>query len=179
MNGHSSNDLEELEEDDDSDSSSPPLPYLQAPPPDGCCTLDGISHTRKNLVCNFKNTAFFIRGQNLLIWMIYKYEAYCWRWSYHICQDLILMSLLSSLYKLNITSVSSSPLLRFLPGWQGPSPCLHSNRAHRSPSRLWAGRRQVPQHPWAHPRVCCGPPLFAWWEWEKCTFRSVCSQSLT
>lgn len=47
MNGHSSNDLEELEDDDDSDSSSPPLPYLQAPPPDGCCTLDGIFHTRK------------------------------------------------------------------------------------------------------------------------------------
>lgn len=41
MNGHSSNDLEELDEDDDSDSSSPPLPYLQAPAPDGCCTLDG------------------------------------------------------------------------------------------------------------------------------------------
>lgn len=45
MNGHSSNDLEELEEDDDSDSSSPPLPYLQAPAPDGCCTLDGNHHT--------------------------------------------------------------------------------------------------------------------------------------
>lgn len=41
INGHSSNDLEELEDDDDSDSSSPPLPYLQAPVPDGCCTLDG------------------------------------------------------------------------------------------------------------------------------------------
>lgn len=45
MNGHSSNDLEELEDEDDSDSSSPPLPYLQAPPPDGCCTLDGKFHT--------------------------------------------------------------------------------------------------------------------------------------
>lgn len=41
-NGHSSNDTEELEDDDDSDSSSPPLPYLQTPAPDGCCTLDGI-----------------------------------------------------------------------------------------------------------------------------------------
>jgi len=41
INGHSSNDLEEPEEDEDSDSSSPPLPYLQAPAPDGCCTLDG------------------------------------------------------------------------------------------------------------------------------------------
>lgn len=41
INGNSSNDLEELEEEDDSDSSSPPLPYLQAPPPDGCCTQDG------------------------------------------------------------------------------------------------------------------------------------------
>lgn len=40
-NGNCSNDLEELEDEDDSDSSSPPLPYLQAPAPDGCCTLDG------------------------------------------------------------------------------------------------------------------------------------------
>lgn len=44
VNGSSSNNLEELEEDDDSDSSSPPLPYLQAPPPDGCCTQDGKYH---------------------------------------------------------------------------------------------------------------------------------------
>lgn len=43
INGNSGNDLEELEEDDDSDCSSPPLPYLQAPAPDGCCTLDGIT----------------------------------------------------------------------------------------------------------------------------------------
>lgn len=41
INGNSSNDPEELEEEDDSDSSSPTLPYLQAPPPDGCCTQDG------------------------------------------------------------------------------------------------------------------------------------------
>lgn len=42
INGNSSNDLEDLEEEEgDSDSSSPPLPYLQASPPDGCCTLDG------------------------------------------------------------------------------------------------------------------------------------------
>ncbi|XP_041805365.1 GREB1-like protein isoform X3 [Chelmon rostratus] len=49
MNGHSSNDLEELEEEDDSDSSSPPLPYLQAPAPDGCCTLDGFCQAGKDL----------------------------------------------------------------------------------------------------------------------------------
>ncbi|XP_068196041.1 GREB1-like protein isoform X1 [Antennarius striatus] len=49
MNGHSSNDLEELEEDDDSDSSSPPLPYLQAPAPDGCCTLDGFCQAGKDI----------------------------------------------------------------------------------------------------------------------------------
>ncbi|KAM6919485.1 GREB1-like protein isoform 4-T5 [Lycodopsis pacificus] len=49
MNGHSSNDPEELEEDDDSDSSSPPLPYLQAPAPDGCCTLDGFCQAGKDL----------------------------------------------------------------------------------------------------------------------------------
>uniref|UniRef100_A0A3Q3KBS3 GREB1 like retinoic acid receptor coactivator n=1 Tax=Monopterus albus TaxID=43700 RepID=A0A3Q3KBS3_MONAL len=46
---HSSNDLEELEDDDDSDSSSPPLPYLQAPAPDGCCTLDGFCQAGKDL----------------------------------------------------------------------------------------------------------------------------------
>ncbi|XP_062260774.1 GREB1-like protein isoform X2 [Platichthys flesus] len=49
MNGHSSNDLEEQEEEDDSDSSSPPLPYLQAPAPDGCCTLDGFCQAGKDL----------------------------------------------------------------------------------------------------------------------------------
>ena len=47
INGHTSNDLEELEDEDDSDSSSPPLPYLQAPAPDGCCTLDGNSPTHR------------------------------------------------------------------------------------------------------------------------------------
>uniref|UniRef100_A0A3Q1HGH0 GREB1 like retinoic acid receptor coactivator n=1 Tax=Anabas testudineus TaxID=64144 RepID=A0A3Q1HGH0_ANATE len=46
---HSSNDLEELEDDDDSDSCSPPLPYLQAPAPDGCCTLDGFCQAGKDL----------------------------------------------------------------------------------------------------------------------------------
>lgn len=49
MNGHSSNDTEELEDDDDSDSSSPPLPYLQTPAPDGCCTLDGFCQAGKDL----------------------------------------------------------------------------------------------------------------------------------
>lgn len=43
VNGNSPNDTEELEEDDDSNSSSPPLPYLQATPPEGSCTLDGKS----------------------------------------------------------------------------------------------------------------------------------------
>ncbi|XP_032387534.1 GREB1-like protein isoform X4 [Etheostoma spectabile] len=49
MNGHSSNDQEELEDDDDSDSSSPPLPYLQTPAPDDCCTLDGFCQAGKDL----------------------------------------------------------------------------------------------------------------------------------
>ncbi|XP_041847997.1 GREB1-like protein isoform X2 [Melanotaenia boesemani] len=49
MNGHSSNDLEDLEDDDDSDSNSPPLPYLQTPAPDGCCTLDGFCQAGKDL----------------------------------------------------------------------------------------------------------------------------------
>uniref|UniRef100_A0A671XT90 GREB1 like retinoic acid receptor coactivator n=1 Tax=Sparus aurata TaxID=8175 RepID=A0A671XT90_SPAAU len=38
MNGHSSNDLED-----------PPLPYLQTPVPDGCCTLDGFCQAGKDL----------------------------------------------------------------------------------------------------------------------------------
>ncbi|XP_036072407.1 GREB1-like protein isoform X5 [Oryzias melastigma] len=49
INGHSSNDLEEAEEDDDSDSSSPPLPYLQTPAPEGCCTLDGFCQAGKDI----------------------------------------------------------------------------------------------------------------------------------
>ncbi|XP_041659055.1 GREB1-like protein [Cheilinus undulatus] len=48
-NSHSSNDMEDLEDDDDSDSSSPPLPYLQAPAPEGCCTLDGFCQAGKDL----------------------------------------------------------------------------------------------------------------------------------
>uniref|UniRef100_A0A672H1M4 GREB1 N-terminal domain-containing protein n=1 Tax=Salarias fasciatus TaxID=181472 RepID=A0A672H1M4_SALFA len=38
-----------LEDDDELDSSSPPLPYLQAPAPDGCCTLDGFCQAGKDL----------------------------------------------------------------------------------------------------------------------------------
>ncbi|CAL8280576.1 unnamed protein product [Lota lota] len=49
LNGHSSQDMEELEEEDDSDPSSPPLPYLQTPAPDGCCTLDGFCQAGKDL----------------------------------------------------------------------------------------------------------------------------------
>uniref|UniRef100_A0A8C9Z7M8 GREB1 like retinoic acid receptor coactivator n=1 Tax=Sander lucioperca TaxID=283035 RepID=A0A8C9Z7M8_SANLU len=49
MNGHSSNYQVELEDDDDSDSSSPPLPYLQTPAPDDCCTLDGFCQAGKDL----------------------------------------------------------------------------------------------------------------------------------
>uniref|UniRef100_A0A3B3BQ77 GREB1 N-terminal domain-containing protein n=1 Tax=Oryzias melastigma TaxID=30732 RepID=A0A3B3BQ77_ORYME len=37
------------EEDDDSDSSSPPLPYLQTPAPEGCCTLDGFCQAGKDI----------------------------------------------------------------------------------------------------------------------------------
>ncbi|KAM8839118.1 GREB1-like protein isoform 2-T7 [Synchiropus picturatus] len=47
MNGHSSNEPED--EEDDSDSSSPPLPYMQTPAPDGCCTLDGFCQAGKDL----------------------------------------------------------------------------------------------------------------------------------
>ncbi|GAA6065087.1 GREB1-like protein isoform X1 [Tachysurus ichikawai] len=38
-----------LDDDDESDTSSPPLPYLQAPPPDGCCTVDGFCQAGKDL----------------------------------------------------------------------------------------------------------------------------------
>ncbi len=54
MNGHASNDLEELEDDDNSGSSSPPLPYLQAPAPDGCCTLDGNPIPKRALISTVK-----------------------------------------------------------------------------------------------------------------------------
>lgn len=47
LNGHSSNDMDDMDDDDESDSSSPPLPYLQAPPPDGCCTQDGKCHNNQ------------------------------------------------------------------------------------------------------------------------------------
>ncbi|XP_056148830.1 GREB1-like protein [Lampris incognitus] len=48
---HSSNDFEELEEEEeeDSETSSPPLPYLQAPVPEGCCTMDGFCQAGKDL----------------------------------------------------------------------------------------------------------------------------------
>lgn len=42
--------------------------------------------------------------------------------------DMTLVSLHSLLYKL-ILRLASHPL-RFLSGWQGPSPGLHGNRAH-------------------------------------------------
>ncbi|KAI4879832.1 hypothetical protein NFI96_002173 [Prochilodus magdalenae] len=41
MNSQTSSVLEDMDDDDESDTSSPPLPYLQGPPPDGCCTVDG------------------------------------------------------------------------------------------------------------------------------------------
>lgn len=49
VNGNSPNNTEELEEDNDSNSSSPPLPYLQATPPEGSCTLDGFCQAGKDL----------------------------------------------------------------------------------------------------------------------------------
>uniref|UniRef100_A0A6Q2ZFC1 GREB1-like protein n=1 Tax=Esox lucius TaxID=8010 RepID=A0A6Q2ZFC1_ESOLU len=47
--GRTSTQLEDLEEEDDSDSSTPPLPYLQGPTPDGCCTMDGFCQAGKDL----------------------------------------------------------------------------------------------------------------------------------
>ncbi|XP_077471465.1 GREB1-like protein isoform X1 [Stigmatopora argus] len=48
-NSNSSNEAEEVEEDDDSGSNSPPLPYLQTPVPDGCCTTEGFCQAGKDL----------------------------------------------------------------------------------------------------------------------------------
>ncbi|KAJ8408182.1 hypothetical protein AAFF_G00264100 [Aldrovandia affinis] len=43
-------DMEEEEEDEDiSDASATPVPYLQGPPPDGSCTLDGFCQAGKDL----------------------------------------------------------------------------------------------------------------------------------
>uniref|UniRef100_A0AAR2KX77 GREB1-like protein n=1 Tax=Pygocentrus nattereri TaxID=42514 RepID=A0AAR2KX77_PYGNA len=49
MNCQPSNGLEDMDDDDESDTSSPPLPYLQGPPPDGCCTVDGFCQAGKDL----------------------------------------------------------------------------------------------------------------------------------
>ncbi|KAL4623357.1 GREB1-like protein [Arapaima gigas] len=40
---------EEPEEDDSSDTESSPLPYLQGPVPEGCCTVDGFCQAGKDL----------------------------------------------------------------------------------------------------------------------------------
>ncbi|TRY68187.1 hypothetical protein DNTS_006982 [Danionella cerebrum] len=49
VNCQSSNSIDDLDDEGDSDTSSPPLPYLQGPPPDGCCTVDGFCQAGKDL----------------------------------------------------------------------------------------------------------------------------------
>uniref|UniRef100_A0A8C1HHH7 GREB1 like retinoic acid receptor coactivator n=1 Tax=Cyprinus carpio carpio TaxID=630221 RepID=A0A8C1HHH7_CYPCA len=49
VNCKSSNSIDDMDDEDDSDTSSPPLPYLQGPPPDGCCTVDGFCQAGKDL----------------------------------------------------------------------------------------------------------------------------------
>ncbi|XP_016120378.1 GREB1-like protein, partial [Sinocyclocheilus grahami] len=49
VNCQSSNSIDDMDDEDDSDTSSPPLPYLQGPPPDGCCTVDGFCQAGKDL----------------------------------------------------------------------------------------------------------------------------------
>ncbi|KAF7706819.1 hypothetical protein HF521_020073 [Silurus meridionalis] len=49
MNCQSSSGLDDMDDEVESDTSSPPLPYLQAPPPDGCCTMDGFCQAGKDL----------------------------------------------------------------------------------------------------------------------------------
>ncbi|KTG34535.1 hypothetical protein cypCar_00039727 [Cyprinus carpio] len=49
VNCQSSNSIDDMDDEEDSDTSSPPLPYLQGPPPDGCCTIDGFCQAGKDL----------------------------------------------------------------------------------------------------------------------------------
>ncbi|CAM4594670.1 unnamed protein product [Leuciscus chuanchicus] len=49
VNCQSSNSVDDMDEEEDSDTSSPPLPYLQGPPPDGCCSVDGFCQAGKDL----------------------------------------------------------------------------------------------------------------------------------
>ncbi|MCI4376989.1 hypothetical protein PGIGA_G00198110 [Pangasianodon gigas] len=62
MNCQSSSGLDDMDDDDESDSSSPPLPYLQAPPPDGCCTVDGFSGSCVG--CGEKGFRYFTEFSN-------------------------------------------------------------------------------------------------------------------
>ncbi|XP_043921312.1 GREB1-like protein [Protopterus annectens] len=49
-NGQASHEMENEDDDDDiSDSSSPPMPYIQRPVPEGCCTTDGFCQAGKDL----------------------------------------------------------------------------------------------------------------------------------
>uniref|UniRef100_A0A671KRQ6 GREB1-like protein n=1 Tax=Sinocyclocheilus anshuiensis TaxID=1608454 RepID=A0A671KRQ6_9TELE len=49
VNCQSTKSIEDMDDEEDSDTSSPPLPYLQGPPPDGCCTVDGFCQAGKDL----------------------------------------------------------------------------------------------------------------------------------
>ncbi|XP_016097088.1 GREB1-like protein [Sinocyclocheilus grahami] len=49
VNCQSIKSTEDMDDEEDSDTSSPPLPYLQGPPPDGCCTVDGFCQAGKDL----------------------------------------------------------------------------------------------------------------------------------
>uniref|UniRef100_A0A673KYZ4 GREB1-like protein n=1 Tax=Sinocyclocheilus rhinocerous TaxID=307959 RepID=A0A673KYZ4_9TELE len=49
VNCQSTKSTEDMDDEEDSDTSSPPLPYLQGPPPDGCCTVDGFCQAGKDL----------------------------------------------------------------------------------------------------------------------------------
>uniref|UniRef100_A0A672SXH8 GREB1-like protein n=1 Tax=Sinocyclocheilus grahami TaxID=75366 RepID=A0A672SXH8_SINGR len=51
VNCQSSNSIDDMDDEDDSDTSSPPLPYLQGPPPDGCCTVDGKKCNVPDIFC--------------------------------------------------------------------------------------------------------------------------------
>ncbi|XP_065124131.1 GREB1-like protein [Paramisgurnus dabryanus] len=49
VNCQSSNCIDEMDDEDESDTSSPPLPFLQGPALDGCCTMDGFCQAGKDL----------------------------------------------------------------------------------------------------------------------------------
>lgn len=166
VNCQSSSCIEDMDDEDDSDTSSPPLPYLQGPPPDGCCTINGMNDvdkymrflklklctrvvifSRTNTEIALLNTFGFLQLISMCRWNALNHHAFA------ACFWL------------------SSSVSRILSSRKGPSLGFHGNRVYRGSLRVRAGRCQIAQHPGAHPGLCSGQALPARREWEKCTFR--------